>query len=156
MDQVASTLLAFPPSEGFQQVFNDDQAYDAAAKAHVQRLDKLMKDKAGHLASHSAQMLQVRHTLKSLADLLLTREQHVNPAFNSISSLYLLHSLYAGHGKKPDAGIPPDHLVNFIFKYDPRQIRYAGHIFNEFLQIFYNGDLFPVRTPSSFPYCNKR
>jgi hypothetical protein len=67
MDQLAAVLLAFPPSEGFEQPDRAAAAYDRAAREHVQTLEKLRKDKTADFSSHAAQLLRVCQPL-SLRD----------------------------------------------------------------------------------------
>lgn len=55
MDHVASVLLAFPGNENLA----DNEIYNAAAVAHVQRLNQLKKDAGELLAAHATQLLQV-------------------------------------------------------------------------------------------------
>lgn len=55
MDQIASVLLSFPPS---QELRGNDE-YNAAAKAHVKQLNQLKQNEPALLAVHAPQLLQV-------------------------------------------------------------------------------------------------
>lgn len=55
MDQCASVLLAFPPD----QELADDEQYDKAVKAHVQRLGRLLKEQAAVLSANAGLLLDV-------------------------------------------------------------------------------------------------
>jgi hypothetical protein len=54
MDQHASILLAFPDGK-----YSSNEEYHRAARQHVQKVEKLVKEHAADLGSHAAQLLEV-------------------------------------------------------------------------------------------------
>ncbi|KAL1860485.1 hypothetical protein VTK73DRAFT_7298 [Phialemonium thermophilum] len=124
MDGLASILLAFPPDRASTY----DEIYDAAAKAHIQRLSQLPSEQSGLLSANANQLLH-----------------HVDPALNSISYLVLLRSLLEAH---PEAADVSDDLrqaiVVFLLRFDPIQIRYAGSEFSSLLTVVESGTLLPA------------
>lgn len=70
--------------------------------------------------------------------------QHVDPAFNSISYLYLLQIIYSQHTKKSE--LPQDLLectVKYLLTFDHIQIRYAGLEFSQLLAMLEEHEIFP-------------
>lgn len=59
MDECASVLLGFPPDKELA----DDEQYDKAVKAHVQRVSRLMKDQAVLVSANAGELLEVSLTL---------------------------------------------------------------------------------------------
>ncbi|KAK3685669.1 hypothetical protein B0T22DRAFT_225883 [Podospora appendiculata] len=123
MDHCASVLLAFPPSS---PLTNNDQ-YHRAAVAHVQRVDKMIKDNAASFNGYANQLLE-----------------HVDPAKNSISYIALLHTILVHGNPTP----PHDDLLvaitTFLMTFDSRQIRYVGGPFSIVLGAVREGVLFPA------------
>ena len=64
MDQCASALLSFPPDGNVDEV-----AYDKAARAHVQRLSQLLKEKSSLLNRSANDLLEVSSPQKRLITL---------------------------------------------------------------------------------------
>ncbi|OIW31585.1 hypothetical protein CONLIGDRAFT_592316, partial [Coniochaeta ligniaria NRRL 30616] len=123
MDQIASVLLSFPPSQDLRG--NDE--YNVAAKTHVKQLNQLKQNEPALLAAHAPQLLQ-----------------HVDPAFNSISYAYLLNAIY--YNDAQNAHLPDDLAectAKFLLTFDARQIRYAGAPFSSILDVLKAGQTFP-------------
>ncbi|KAI1476245.1 hypothetical protein K445DRAFT_316910 [Daldinia sp. EC12] len=113
MEQLAATLLAFPESSDANVSLADNLTFDTAAKHHVSKLSKMLKDQNALLLNHG-------HRLIDLLD----------PAINTLSYIAVLHTLLL---PSPDPSIPRDVLlskfVRFLYVYDARQARYArGHL----------------------------
>lgn len=65
MDHLASVLLAFPPDVGFDTASNEE--YDKTIRAHVSRVNKLLKEKSSSLVAHSSTLIKVRSSSFCLA-----------------------------------------------------------------------------------------
>ncbi|KAM7217848.1 COP9 signalosome complex subunit 3 [Rhypophila decipiens] len=120
MDHCASVLLAFPHTSELA----DNEDYDKAARIHVQKVDKLIKENGGNFPIFAEQLLDI-----------------VNPVDHSISYLALLLALV----KPPNAGHATllQRVSRFLLTFDARQIRYAGSAFLELLSRIEEGWLFP-------------
>ncbi|RYC61375.1 hypothetical protein CHU98_g4830 [Xylaria longipes] len=106
MDQCASVLLAFPPQSGLA----DDETYHKAASTHIQRLSRMLKERAKDLVVYSASLFDV-----------------VDPAVNSLSYLTILHALiFPSLASTVPQDLILEKLVTFMIKFDGRQCRYAG------------------------------
>ncbi|KAI0550046.1 cop9 subunit [Xylaria curta] len=123
MDQCASVLLAFPPQSGLV----DNETYHQAASTHMQRLSRLLKERAKDLVVYSASLFDV-----------------VDPAVNSLSYLTILHALIF---PSPATTVPQDFilekLVTFLMKFDGQQCRYAGVLLLDVMEAVGSGRLLP-------------
>lgn len=66
MDNAASVLLGFPPS----QPFVTDEDYDNAVHSHLHQIDQLFSKETATIAQHGIEILQVR------AQPIVGREMH--------------------------------------------------------------------------------
>ncbi|KAK3373536.1 hypothetical protein B0T24DRAFT_623694 [Lasiosphaeria ovina] len=124
MDNAASVLLAFPPDGDLPTL----EKYHKAVTAHVQQVERLLKDTTTNLAS--------------LAPLLL---EHVNPAVNSISYLALLQSILASEKTtQPQRLAVLPSVTAFLMTFDPRQIRYVGSALSRLLDLVATNELLPA------------
>ncbi|KAI0838634.1 hypothetical protein F5Y06DRAFT_39919 [Hypoxylon sp. FL0890] len=114
MDQLASTLLSYPPEAGLDH----DVDRDSDIKAHVNRLSKLLKEKDADIVAHGPELLEL-----------------LNPAVNSLSYLAVLHTLIIpGIASSVPRDLILDKFVLFLITFDARQCRYArGHLHDVFL-----------------------
>ncbi|KAI0479741.1 cop9 subunit [Xylaria cf. heliscus] len=123
MDQCASVLLAFPPRSNLA----DNETYHKAASAHIQRLSRMLKERAKDIVAYSASLFEV-----------------VDPAVNSLSYLTILHALLF---PSPASSVPQDlileKLVIFMLKFDGRQCRYAGLLLLDLMEAVGSGRLLP-------------
>ncbi|KAI0855558.1 cop9 subunit [Xylaria cubensis] len=123
MDQCASVLLAFPPQSGLV----DDETYHKAVSAHIQRLSRMLKERARDLVVYSASLFDI-----------------VDAAVNSLSYLTILHALIF---PSPASGVPQDFilekLVIFMIKFDGRQCRYANVLLLDVMEAVGSGRLLP-------------
>ncbi|KAI0445334.1 hypothetical protein F4803DRAFT_508320 [Xylaria telfairii] len=120
MDQCASVMLAFP------HVY-ENEAYHKNASAHIQRLLRLLKERAKDLVVYSTSLFDV-----------------IDPAIQSLSYLTVLHALIF---PSLASNIPQDlileKLVTFLLKFDGRQCRYAGALLLDIMEAVGNGRLLP-------------
>ncbi|KAI1748052.1 cop9 subunit [Xylaria castorea] len=123
MDQCASVLLAFPPQSGLA----DDETYHKAASTHIQRLSRMLKERAKDLVVYSPSLFDV-----------------VDPAVNSLSYLTILHALIF---PSLASSVPQDFilekLVTFMVKFDGRQCRYAGVLLLDVMEAVGSGRVLP-------------
>ncbi|KAF3761126.1 regulation of circadian rhythm and developmental growth [Cryphonectria parasitica EP155] len=111
MGDAASILLGFPPETSSP----DEEFYDQAISLHIKKVDELLSSRKAAVQGDEAIRL-----LKLL-----------NPAAHSISYLAILDSLsdYDGFPVEQRAQA----LIDFFLAFDPRQIRYIGSMFSEWL-----------------------
>ncbi|KAI0535427.1 cop9 subunit [Xylaria digitata] len=123
MDQYASALLAFPP----QNEPDDNETYHKAAMLHVQRILKMIKERAKDLTAFSAELFNV-----------------VDPAVNSLSYLAILHALlFPSLATKIPHHFILQKLATFMMVFDGRQCRYGGFLLLDILDAVGNGRLLP-------------
>ncbi|KAK0614178.1 hypothetical protein B0T14DRAFT_438502 [Immersiella caudata] len=121
MDQYASVILAFPDGQDLSDV-----EYHRAARQHVQKIEKLVKD-AADFGSQAAQLLE-----------------HIDPAVNSISYLAVLGGILQRE-RAPQTNITLlTSITRFLMTFDARQIRYAGTAFSNLLGFVGEGSLLPA------------
>ncbi|GAP89555.1 putative cop9 signalosome complex subunit 3 protein [Rosellinia necatrix] len=123
MDQCANALLAFPP----QGDLGDNDAYHKAASVHVHRLSKMLSERARDLAVYSAELFEV-----------------VDPTFNSLSYLALLHSLiFPSLASSVPQEFILEKVVIFLMSFDGRQSRYGGSLLLDLMEAVGAGRLLP-------------
>ncbi|GAW21457.1 hypothetical protein ANO14919_109760 [Xylariales sp. No.14919] len=123
MDQYASTLLAFPSQDGPV----DDETYHRAALVHVQRITKLVRERAKDLVAYNTELFNV-----------------VDPAVNSLSYLAILHALlFPSLASKVPQNLILEKLVTFTIVFDGRQCRYGGVLLLDIMEAVGNGRLLP-------------
>ncbi|KAI8624419.1 hypothetical protein F5Y19DRAFT_490945 [Xylariaceae sp. FL1651] len=125
MDQCASVLLAFPPQNDVQDASNE--AYHKAASLHVSRLAKMLKERPRDLVVYSSELLNL-----------------IDPAFNSLSYLTVLHALIL---PSLASNVPHEFIlekvVAFMMTFDGRQCRYAGSLLLDMMDAVGSGRLLP-------------
>ncbi|KAI5926982.1 hypothetical protein F4810DRAFT_651657 [Camillea tinctor] len=123
MDQLAPVLLAFPP----ENPTDDNDTYDKAVKAHLNRLTKLLKDNNADLILHGPQLLEL-----------------LSPAVNSLSYLAVLHTLVIPSLATSMArDLLLEKLAIFLVSFDGRQCRYAGTHLHDLLSTVGSGQYLP-------------
>ncbi|KAI1293966.1 cop9 subunit [Xylaria venustula] len=124
MDQVGSALLAFPPP---QDDLADNKAYHNAAVVHVQRMNKLFKERSKDVVLQCTELFNV-----------------VDPAVHSLSYLTILYALlFPSMAAKVPQPLILEKLVTFLMVFDGRQCRYGGPFLSEILDAVGNGRLLP-------------
>jgi len=77
--------------------------------------------------------------------------QCLDPSINSLSYLALLDVLIPATAKPDEVDSPVvDKIVVFLLTFDPRQIRYIGHVFSSIFGMVASGQMVPVRAPLRF------
>ncbi|KAI1662660.1 hypothetical protein F4813DRAFT_341470 [Daldinia decipiens] len=127
MEQLAATLLAFPESNSANSSLVDNVTFDAAAKLHVSKLSKLLKDHNASLVAHGPRLIDM-----------------LDPAVHTLSYLAVLHTLIL---PALDSSIPRDALltkfVRFLYVFDARQARYARSHLHDILLAAGSGQYLP-------------
>ncbi|KAI8962846.1 hypothetical protein F5Y11DRAFT_321130 [Daldinia sp. FL1419] len=130
MEQVASTLFAFPDTD-FN--FADNAAFDTAARQHVGKLSRLLKEQNASIITHGHQLITM-----------------LDPALHTLSYLAVLHALLL---PSPDSSIPRDVLlskfVQFLCVFDARQARYAKAHLHDILLAAGSGQFLPPSVAAS-------
>ncbi|KAI1389774.1 uncharacterized protein F4822DRAFT_399662 [Hypoxylon trugodes] len=107
MDKLASTLLAFPPEANLASL--DNEIYDAAARTHISKLSKLLRENHAELLAHGLQLLEL-----------------LDPSVNSLSYLAVIHTLtIPSVASSASVDSILEKLVLFLLTFDARQCRYA-------------------------------
>ncbi|KAI1140394.1 hypothetical protein F5Y05DRAFT_378239 [Hypoxylon sp. FL0543] len=117
MDQLATTLLSYPPGADLNRAKHDVD-YDRDTKIHVNKLSKLLKEKNADIVAHGPELLEL-----------------LNAAVNSLSYLAVLHTLIIpGIADSAPRDLILEKLVLFLNTFDARQCRYArSHLQDVFL-----------------------
>ncbi|KAG8158423.1 hypothetical protein KVR01_011545 [Diaporthe batatas] len=120
MDNAASILLGFPPS----QPFVADEDYDHAVHSHLHQIDQLFSKETATIAQYGTEILQL-----------------LDPAVNSISYLAVFNTVSESATFPPEARL--EALVTFLLTFDARQIRYVGSHLTTWLDKVASGTLLP-------------
>lgn len=75
MDECASVLLGFPPDQDLA----DDEQYDKAVKAHIQRVGRLLKEQPALVSANADQLLDVSSPRSSQAPILTVCSMWTRP-----------------------------------------------------------------------------
>ncbi|CAJ2502862.1 Uu.00g102560.m01.CDS01 [Anthostomella pinea] len=123
MDQYASALLAFPPETDL----NDNALYDQAARSHLNKLSKLLKERSNELVTYGPQLLEL-----------------LDPSVNSLSYLAVLYTLVIpGLASSASREFLLEKVTVFLMTFDGRQCRYAGSNLLEIMGAVGSGQLLP-------------
>lgn len=133
MEQVAETLLRFPP-EGHDVASLSDDVFDKQIKIHAGRIQNLFKENVGVVAAHATELLE-----------------RLDPAVHTYSYLALLDTIipteYALYPSVQPVIV--NKIVTFLAAFDPRQVRYIGAAFTHVFTAVGSGKIVPVRAFSN-------
>ncbi|KAL1898794.1 hypothetical protein Sste5346_003201 [Sporothrix stenoceras] len=128
MEQVAETLLRFPP-EGQDVASLSDEVYDKQIKIHAGRIQNLFKENVGVVAAHATELLE-----------------RLNPAVHTYSYLALLDTIIPTEFALYPSVQPviANKIVTFLAAFDPRQVRYIGSAFTHVFTAVGSGKIIPA------------